>query len=262
VTRVFALSTVTHMWLSFGNTIVFPKEGQMRFAGQVSRPLSLQYSGQPTAGIGSFLDLGGFLRKLVLSVIWPSFGTTTVCHFLLGGRASSIDGTIGLYVGASCIRGGGAQEGKKATCEQKIVAFKLGIELTGGRRLDDMGLSVPLRLLRQAITWLADDWTPKVQVGRVELGQFEGALRATEGSLERVIQLWAWWTLAYGGLLRSWEVAELQWGRIVPVQVKLAVLGLKVFKTHTQAVPLWFAPREVGLCVVKALADWDASVQL
>jgi hypothetical protein len=112
---------------------------------------------------------------------------------------------------------------------------------------------------------------PKVQVGRVEVGKIERALRVSGESLDRLIQLWAWWTLVHGGFLRCSEVAQLHWedvhfewqgGVIAWMQVKLAVSGWKVFKTHTQAVLLRFAPQEAGLCVVKALADLHAWAQI
>jgi hypothetical protein len=108
---------------------------------------------------------------------------------------------------------------------------------------------------------------PKVQVGQVELGRIEGALKTLGEGLQRRLQLWAWWVLAYAGFLRCAEVAALGWediefgwqrGRLVRVQVKLEVAGRKVFKAHTQAVLFRFSLRDWGPCVVKALADWEA----
>jgi hypothetical protein len=83
-----------------------------------------------------------------------------------------MDRAIGLYVGPSRIRGGGAQEGN---LRAEDCGFQGGAELIGDQRLDDKGLSAPLQLLRPAITRLADDRTDKVQLGRAELGRIEGS---------------------------------------------------------------------------------------
>jgi hypothetical protein len=94
-------------------------------------------------------------------------------------RGPPLDGAIRVHVGPACSGGGWA------TCEQKIAAFKWGAEFFGGLRLDDRSLSAPLRLLRRAITRLADNQTPKVQVGRVELGRIGGALKISGEGLQR-----------------------------------------------------------------------------
>jgi hypothetical protein len=122
-------------------------------------------------------------------------------------------------------------------------------------------------LLQRAITQLVDNRTPNVQVGRVELGRIEGALKTSGEVLQRRFRLWVWWVPVYAGILGCAEVAALRWediefgwqrGRLVWVQVKLAVAGWKVFKIHTQAVLLRFSLRDKGPCVVKALADCEA----
>jgi hypothetical protein len=73
------------------NTVVFPKEGHMRFAGQTSRSLKFAIFWAADNRNKLFLDLEEYLRKLAFRVTWPSFGITTVsslssqsCCFIVG----------------------------------------------------------------------------------------------------------------------------------------------------------------------------------
>jgi hypothetical protein len=85
----------------------------------------------------------------------------------------------------------------------------------------------------------------------IKLEQIEGALRTSCEGLQHRLQLWAWWVLEYAGILRfakeaalCWEDMELGWqgGMLLRDQVKLAVAGGKVFKTHVEAVLLYYTP--------------------
>jgi hypothetical protein len=58
-------------------TVIIAKEGQMRFAGQASSQLCLQYSGHSKTEIDYF-GRRGVPNKLALRVTWPSYGNTTV----------------------------------------------------------------------------------------------------------------------------------------------------------------------------------------
>jgi hypothetical protein len=64
-------------------TVVFPKEGQMRFAGQASRSNKLAIYWAADYRNKAILDLEGYLRKLALRVTWPSFGNIKVLHDLV-----------------------------------------------------------------------------------------------------------------------------------------------------------------------------------
>jgi hypothetical protein len=63
---------------NFDNTMLFPKEGQMRFAGQASRSNKFAILLAIDHRTKCFFDLEGYLRKLALRITWPSFGNTTV----------------------------------------------------------------------------------------------------------------------------------------------------------------------------------------
>jgi hypothetical protein len=94
---------------------------------------------------------------------------------------------------------------------------------TWHRRLGHLGYDGLQRLVQenlvQDVPRLVDDRTSKVR-----------------------LQLWAWWVLVYAGFLRCAKVAAVCWGdiefgwqsgRLVRVQVKLAVAGRKVLKTDS-----------------------------
>jgi hypothetical protein len=59
-------------------TVIFPKEGQMRVAGQASRPNKLAIPLAADHRHKLFLDLAWYVTKLALRVTWSSFGYTTV----------------------------------------------------------------------------------------------------------------------------------------------------------------------------------------
>jgi hypothetical protein len=68
------------------DTVVFPEEGQMRFAGQGSRSNKFAIFWTADNRKKIFLDLEGYLRKLALRVTWLSFGSTTVyCGYVRHG---------------------------------------------------------------------------------------------------------------------------------------------------------------------------------
>jgi hypothetical protein len=59
-------------------TVVFPKEGHMRFAGQASRSKTTAIFSAADYRSNSFFDLERYLRKLARRAAWPSFGNATV----------------------------------------------------------------------------------------------------------------------------------------------------------------------------------------
>jgi hypothetical protein len=60
------------------DTVVFPKEGEMRFAGQASRSNKSTVFWTVDYRIGLFLDVARYLRKLALLTSSPTFGYATV----------------------------------------------------------------------------------------------------------------------------------------------------------------------------------------
>jgi hypothetical protein len=61
-------------------TVVFPKEGQSRFAGQASKSHICAMFWTADNRNNLFLDLERYPRKLALRVTWPSFRNTTLVY--------------------------------------------------------------------------------------------------------------------------------------------------------------------------------------
>jgi hypothetical protein len=62
------------------HTVVFPKQGQMRFADAAGRSKKFPIFWATDHIIILLLDLDGYLRKLALRFTWPPFGNTTVLY--------------------------------------------------------------------------------------------------------------------------------------------------------------------------------------
>jgi hypothetical protein len=72
------------------HTVVFPKEGQMRFAGQASRSNKFAIYRGADSRNKAILDLEGYLRKLALRVTWPSFGNIEVSQISSANRRHEV----------------------------------------------------------------------------------------------------------------------------------------------------------------------------
>ena len=92
---------------------------------------------------------------------------------------------------------------RKNTLKGRIPAFAFGVYKYTGRQCDsgkDKRCSV-LGMLSRAIDRLADDVQRKLAAGKVDLVKcFRGLPAMFE--MASAIQLWAWWTVSYGGMLR------------------------------------------------------------
>jgi hypothetical protein len=66
------------IFLTYHITVVYPKEGHMRVAGQASRSNKFALVWAADNRNNAFLELEGYLRKLTLRVTSPSFGNTAV----------------------------------------------------------------------------------------------------------------------------------------------------------------------------------------
>jgi integrase len=158
----------------------------------------------------------------------------------------------------------------KNTLKGRISAFAYGVYQQTGRKVKtrkDERYSV-LGMLYSAIERLADDVQRKLAVGKLGLAKcFDVMVR--KFTPYELIQLWAWWTVSYGAMLRCSECSRIQWKDVafsvelmpngVPKSMVVIIRALEdeTFKTHQCAVEFRFAAAMGGrVCPVKAMWAW------
>lgn len=158
----------------------------------------------------------------------------------------------------------------KSTLKGRIPAFTHGVYKYTGRQCEtgkDKRYSI-LSMVYRAIDRMADDVQRKLAVGKRALAQcFDGtmAMYAPEAS----IQLWAWWIVSYGAMLRCSEASRIQWNDVrfsaevntsgIPKTMTITIRALEdvTFKTHQCSVEFRFAAVSgAGVCPVKAIWAW------
>ncbi len=159
---------------------------------------------------------------------------------------------------------------KKNTLKGRIPAFVYGVFKYTGRQCDsgkDKRYCV-LSMLSRAIDRLADDVQRKLAVGKAGLARCFHAL-PTRFPIESAIQLWAWWMVSYGAMLRCSETSKIKWGDVafsqernahdVPKSMNITIRALEddTFKTHQCSVEFKFVAVEgTEICPVNALWGW------
>jgi integrase len=158
----------------------------------------------------------------------------------------------------------------KNTLKDRIAAFAYGVYQQTGRQVKtkkDERYSV-LGMLASAIERLADDVQRKLAVGKLGLAKCFDVLVRRFTAYE-LVQLWAWWIVSYGAMLRCSECSRIQWQDVVfsaelmpNVVPKFMVTTIRAlegesFKTHRCAVELRFGAARGGrVCPVKAMWAW------
>jgi hypothetical protein len=158
----------------------------------------------------------------------------------------------------------------KNTLKGMIPVFTYGVFKYTGRKCEtarDQRYSV-LGMTAKAIEQKADDVQRKLAVGRAELSKCF-AIAFERFSLLTAIQMWAWWVVSYGGMLRCSETARIQWKDVVfspertvngvPKQMIITIRALEddTFKTHQCSVEFKFVALTTrGVCPVNALWSW------
>jgi hypothetical protein len=161
---------------------------------------------------------------------------------------------------------------KKNTLKGRIPAFVYGVFKYTGRQCDagkDKRYSV-LSMLSRAIDRLADDVQRKIAVGNTGLKRCFSGL-PTLFSIESAIQLWAWWMVSYGAMLRCSETSRIKWGDVafsqeknindVPTSMIVTIRALEddTFKTHQCSMEFKFVTViGTGVCPVSALWGWHS----
>jgi integrase len=159
---------------------------------------------------------------------------------------------------------------KKNTLKGRIPAFTYGVYKYTGRQCETgkhERYSV-LGMLYRAIDRLADDVQRKLAVGKVGLAKCFLAV-TTRYTPETAIQLWAWWIVSYGAMLRCSETSRIQWSDVVfnsdmdakgvPQTMSIIIRSLEddTFKTHQCSVEFNFtALTGPGVCPVSAMWGW------
>jgi hypothetical protein len=127
-----------------------------------------------------------------------------------------------------------------------------------------------LGMLYSAIERRADDVRRKLAVGKLELTKcYNALLQMYNHNPEAIVQLWAWWVVSHGAMLRCSECSRIRWADVVfgtellpggvPKFMVITIRALEdeTFKTHQCAVEFKFvALTEAGVCPVKALWVW------
>lgn len=139
---------------------------------------------------------------------------------------------------------------KKNTLLAKYAAFTWGASYYAHIDFETVKPSHPMYLLKRAIATLGDDTTPKKYIGRNELGAIIPFVCHERPGLDG-LELGAWFSVAYGALLRAEEAAQLKWadvcfpqgpGRPTHMTVTLRTTRHFTFKNHTDDVPFEFGP--------------------
>jgi hypothetical protein len=156
---------------------------------------------------------------------------------------------------------------KKNTLKGKVAAFKYGMGRYA-RQEPAAGKFDIFPLLNKAITKMPDDVRRKDPIGEAELLKIFGCLPACVHK-STAADVWVWWIVAYGAMLRGCETSGLRWDGIhfefgpegterLPVGMKLTlqVIDGTTYKTHTNAVQFNFrANLDSILCPVRGLYD-------
>lgn len=158
----------------------------------------------------------------------------------------------------------------KSTLKGRIPAFAYGVFKFTGRQCEtgkDKRYSV-LSMVSRAIDRLGDDVQRKIAVGKQGLSRCFGVLTAKHRP-DVAIQLWAWWIVSYGAMLRCSEAARIKWddvqfsagrnARDVPSNMIITIRALEddTFKTHQCSVQFRFAAlNQQGVCPVHAMWSW------
>ena len=154
----------------------------------------------------------------------------------------------------------------KSTLLGLLPAFaNMAFRATGHKRETSQKGSI-LQMLRQTINQKADDAQRKTPVGERELLRIFGAAEANLKP-EQHLQLWAWSTVSYGGMLRCSEAEGLLWenaafeqdaaGKPISLTLRMTAEGWNTFKTHKHGVEFHFKQAEKGgVCPVQALFAW------
>jgi integrase len=158
----------------------------------------------------------------------------------------------------------------KNTLKGMIPVFTYGVFKYTGRKCEtarDQRYSV-LGMVAKAIEQRADNVKRKLAIGSAGLSKcfaivFEKCHVAT------AIQLWAWWIVSYGAMLRCSEAGRIQWKEVnfsqdrlangVPKQMVITIRALEdeTFKTHQCSVEFRFVARTTaGVCPVNAMWGW------
>lgn len=159
----------------------------------------------------------------------------------------------------------------KATLKGRIPAFAYGVYKYTGRRCEtgkDKRYSV-LSMVSRAIERLADDVQRKIAVGKGALTQCFNTL-VNMFLPESAIQLWAWWIVSYGAMLRCSEASRILWKDVlfspnkstegIPADMTITIRALETstFKTHQNSVEFRFtAVSGRGVCPVNAMWSWQ-----
>lgn len=159
----------------------------------------------------------------------------------------------------------------KSTLKGRISAFAHGVYKFTGRQCDtgkDKRYCV-LQMVYRAVDQMADDVQRKLAVGKEGLARcFEVVM--TKYTPETALQLWAWWIVSYGAMLRCSEASRIQWNDVmfspdmntsgVPKAMTITIRALEdvSFKTHQCSVEFRFAAvAGAGVCPVKAMWAWQ-----
>jgi hypothetical protein len=159
----------------------------------------------------------------------------------------------------------------KNTLKGRIAAFVYGVYKYTGRRCktNKNERYTVLGMLYSAIERKADDVHRKIAVGKLGIAKCYNSL-LQKYPAPNVIQLWAWWVVSYGAMLRCSECKRIQWKDVifstdllaggVPKSMTITIRALEdeTFKTHQCSVEFRFvALTERGVCPVKALWAWQ-----
>ena len=159
---------------------------------------------------------------------------------------------------------------RKNTLKGRIPAFVYGVFTCTGRQCDsgkEKRYSV-LSMLSRAIDRLADDVQRKIAVGKASLARCFSVLPGMFG-VKAAIQLWAWWIVSYGAMLRCSETCRIKWGDVTfdqdlstgggPTSMTIIIRALDgdTFKTHQCSIEFRFmAVVGRGVCPVRAVWGW------
>jgi hypothetical protein len=164
---------------------------------------------------------------------------------------------------------------KENTLKGRIPAFVYGVFKYTGRQCDSGKDKryCALSMLSRAIDRLADDVQRKIAVGKTSLTRCFNALPTMFG-IESAIQLWAWWTVSFGAMLRCSETVRIKWCDVifsqeqnaagVPTAMSITIRALEdnTFKTHQCSVEFKFVTGlGAGICPVSALWGWRSMAQ-
>ena len=153
---------------------------------------------------------------------------------------------------------------KKATVSAKLAAYKWAHASLWGLGPARTEVGSTLYLTQRAIARRAEDKEPKLAVGRDGLKRILTS-RGGGKSDSDVLELYAWWALAYAAFLRCSEVAVLSWEDVgfvteedgmAAVTMQLAVSGRQIFKNHSESISFHIRARPGAVCAVALLKRW------